>query len=188
MKIFIAVLGEYSEVIGWLGATSKRLLKAREHCWISWRGCFKELGNFKSFNFRNCNAGIKSNIEGFYSPIAERVGWEACWTNLCKQCKTAKWFNCWILHHPLWRFCWRAKTNICSLVVCEINVCLNSHFCVTLFMWDWNYDEFVNNFYVNLWLYAFVKFYAFDKLTLLQYICVLDYVSYYALLCVNLFA
>ena len=31
-------------------------------------------------------------------------------------------------------------------------------------------------------------FYAFDKLTLLQYICVLDYVSYYVMLCVNLFA
>ena len=33
-------------------------------------------------------------------------------------------------------------------------------------------------------------FYAFDKLTLLQYvyIYVLDYVSYYVMLCVNLFA
>ena len=87
MKIFIAVLGEYSEVIRWLGATSKWFLKSREHCWISWRGCFKELGNFKSFNFGNCNVGIKSNIEGFCSPIAERVGWKTCWTNLCKQCK-----------------------------------------------------------------------------------------------------
>ena len=55
------------------------------------------------------------------------------------------------------------------LVICETNVCLNLYFCETLFMWDWNYDEFVNNFCVNLWLYAFVKFYAFDKLTLLQY-------------------
>ena len=179
MKIFIAVLGEYSKVIGWLGATSKRFLKEREHCWISWRGCFKELGNFKSFNFGNCNVGIKSNIEGFCSPIAERVGWKTCWTNLCKQCKLPS--------DSIVEF----FTVLCGVsaeeIVCETNVCLNSHFCVTLFMWDWKYGGFVNNFCVNLWLYAFVKFYAFDKLTLLQCICVLDYMSYYALLCVNLF-
>ena len=33
-RLWIAVLGEYSEVIGWLGATSKRFFKAREHCWV----------------------------------------------------------------------------------------------------------------------------------------------------------
>ena len=29
------------------------------------------------------------------------------------------------------------------LVVCETNACLNLHFCKTLFMWDWNYGEFM---------------------------------------------
>ena len=151
MKIFIVVLGEYFEVIGWLRATSKRFLKVREYCWISWRGCFKELGNFKSFNFHNRNAGIKSNIEGFCSSIDERVGWKTCWTNLCKQCKLPS--------DSIVEF----FTVLCGVsaeeIVCETNVCLNSHFCVTLFMWDWKYGGFVNNFCVNLWLYAFVKFF-----------------------------
>ena len=36
------------------------------------------------------------------------------------------------------------------LVICETNVCLNLYFCETLFMWDWNYDEFMwDLFYVR---------------------------------------
>jgi len=56
-------------------------------------------------------------------------------------------------------------------------------------MWDSNYGGFVNNLCVNLWLIAMrlCNFYASDKLILLQYIYVLDYVPYYVLLCVNLF-
>jgi hypothetical protein len=39
---------------------------------------------------------------------------------------------------------------IYSLFVCETNVCLNSHFHVTLFMWDWNCGD--------LWTYDVTLF------------------------------